>query len=105
MYHAKTAHWIDHDPRDQPLPTQNPTEITSMTTDPQDPTPDVQQLRDDIRKIITLDVNLVRIFVLLADTGSFAAAATDLGCGSTTLRHRITTLERDFGARLLSRER
>lgn len=46
---------------------------------------------------------LISVFVRSVETGSFSAAARDLGLSSTTVSNRVRALERWLGTRLLSR--
>ena len=50
-----------------------------------------------------LDLNLLRAFITVAETGSFTAAANELNATQSTLSHRIGRLERQIGRRLLER--
>jgi diguanylate cyclase (GGDEF)-like protein len=74
-----------------------------MNIDSQDLIAYDEQVRRDIRRSITLDLNLLRAFVHLADVRSLATAADDLRCTVTDLNHRMATLDRALGARLLVR--
>ncbi|MFE9118449.1 LysR family transcriptional regulator [Streptomyces sp. NPDC007172] len=50
-----------------------------------------------------MDLNAVRTYVAVADTGQFQRAATDLAISQQAVSKRIATLERDLGVRLLTR--
>ncbi|MES2950711.1 MAG: LysR family transcriptional regulator [Pseudomonadota bacterium] len=50
-------------------------------------------------------LNQLKMLVAVADTGSFGAAAAELGCTQSRISHGITELEGSLGVRLLSRSR
>lgn len=50
-----------------------------------------------------MDLEELRAFLAVVDTGSFLAAATSLGLSRTTLRRRVDALEARAGVTLLSR--
>ncbi|MFI9627359.1 LysR family transcriptional regulator [Streptomyces sp. NPDC052042] len=50
-----------------------------------------------------MDLNAVRTFVAVADTGQFQKAAADLSLTQQAVSRRIATLERDLGVRLFDR--
>jgi hypothetical protein len=60
-----------------------------------------EQTRRDILRGTALDLNLLREFVHLTDTGSLSQSATHLGYTPAALTHRVTALEQALGARLL----
>ena len=49
------------------------------------------------------DVSRLQVFVVVAERGSFAKAATVLGLSNSTVSHTIRTLEESLGVRLLNR--
>jgi len=51
----------------------------------------------------TIDLNLIRAFVAVRDTGNFSAAAARLGVPRSTVSRAIATLEGTVGARLFHR--
>ncbi len=51
----------------------------------------------------TIDLNLVRAFVAVRDTGSFSAAATGLGVPRSTVSRAVAALEASVGVRLFHR--
>lgn len=51
----------------------------------------------------TIDLNLIRAFVAVRDTGSFSAAATRLGVPRSTISRAVAALETTVGARLFHR--
>jgi DNA-binding transcriptional LysR family regulator len=53
----------------------------------------------------TMRLSQLKMFVAVADNGSFSAAAADLDCTQSRISHAIAELERDLGVRLLSRTR
>lgn len=52
---------------------------------------------------IIMDLEELRAFLAIADTGSFLSAATDLGIPRGTLRRRVDALEARIGAPLVER--
>jgi DNA-binding transcriptional LysR family regulator len=50
-------------------------------------------------------LNQLKMFVAVADHGSFGAAAAALDCTQSRISHAIAELERDLGVRLLARAR
>ncbi|TFW33490.1 LysR family transcriptional regulator [Massilia horti] len=50
-------------------------------------------------------LNQLRMFVAVADAGSFSGAAARLDCTQSRISHAIAELENDLGARLLVRSR
>src|SRR5271165_6222916 len=54
-------------------------------------------------RVSAMDVDALRIFVDIARTGSFAAAARERGLEPSSLSRAITGLERSLGFRLLQR--
>ncbi len=52
-----------------------------------------------------MKLNQLKMLVAVADSGSFSAAAADLGCTQSRVSHAIAELERDLGALLLRRTR
>jgi diguanylate cyclase (GGDEF)-like protein len=85
MYHAKTTQ-----------------KEKISVTDPQDAITHAQQIRRDIRRSVTLDINLLRAFVGIADVGCLRTAATALGYTPTHLTHRMDTFQEALDARLLT---
>lgn len=55
------------------------------------------------RKGLGMDSELLRTFIAVARTGSFTAAARELGYVQSTVTGHVQTLERRLGARLLDR--
>jgi DNA-binding transcriptional LysR family regulator len=53
----------------------------------------------------TMRLNQLKMFVAVADNGSFGAAAVALDCTQSRISHAIAELERDLGVRLLTRAR
>ena len=49
------------------------------------------------------DLESIRAFVEVVETGGFTRAAARLGVSKSILSRRVTALEADLGARLLSR--
>jgi DNA-binding transcriptional LysR family regulator len=52
---------------------------------------------------MALKLNQLRIFVAVADHGSFSAAAAELACTQSRISHAIAELERELAVRLLDR--
>jgi DNA-binding transcriptional LysR family regulator len=52
-----------------------------------------------------MKLNQLRMLVAVADSGSFSAAAAQLGCTQSRISHAIGELERGLGVRLLVRTR
>jgi DNA-binding transcriptional LysR family regulator len=50
-----------------------------------------------------LDLQLLRAFLAVAETGSVSAAADELGYSQPGLSHRVATLERELGCVLFRR--
>lgn len=50
-----------------------------------------------------MDLNALLLFTKVVQSGSFSAAARELGLPKSTVSRRITQLEADLGARLLQR--
>lgn len=50
-------------------------------------------------------LNQLKMFVAVADHGSFSGAAAELGCTQSRISHAIAQLERDLGVLLLLRSR
>jgi DNA-binding transcriptional LysR family regulator len=51
----------------------------------------------------TIDLNLIRAFVTVRDTGSFSAAALRLGVPRSTVSRAVASLEASLGTRLFNR--
>jgi DNA-binding transcriptional LysR family regulator len=74
-------------------------------TDPAEPTEPLspaEQILRDIHTATTMDLNILRAFVHLADVGSPAAVARAIGWTRATLTHRMALLEDRLGGRLLT---
>jgi DNA-binding transcriptional LysR family regulator len=54
---------------------------------------------------LKLKLNQLEMFIAVADTGSFGAAAVELECTQSRISHAITELERVLSTRLLLRSR
>lgn len=52
-----------------------------------------------------MKLSQLKMFVAVADSGSFSAAAAQLDCTQSRISHAIGELERDLGVRLLDRSR
>jgi diguanylate cyclase (GGDEF)-like protein len=98
MYHTKTTH-----------PGTIHEETTTMGTtpnndphDPHDPHDHTEQIRQDITRAITLDVNMLREFLYLTEVRSLPRAAKKFRYTTTAFTHRMNTLERALDARLLT---
>jgi DNA-binding transcriptional LysR family regulator len=52
-----------------------------------------------------MKLSQLRMLVAVADSGSFSAAATQLDCTQSRISHAVGELERELGARLLTRAR
>src|SRR5689334_13899915 len=52
---------------------------------------------------MALKLNQLRMFVAVADHGSFSAAAAELACTQSRISHAIAELERELAVRLLER--
>lgn len=50
-----------------------------------------------------MKLNQLEIFVTVVETGSFSAAAVELGCTQSRVSHAIAELESELGTRLLNR--
>lgn len=50
-----------------------------------------------------MKLSQLKMFVAVADSGSFSAAAAQLDCTQSRISHAIGELERDLGVRLLTR--
>jgi DNA-binding transcriptional LysR family regulator len=77
-----------------------------MSSDSASPAPDrpvsAGQVRRDVLRSISLDLNLLRVFIRVIDTGSPSAAAASLGCTPSDVHRRLTDFERELGASLLT---
>jgi hypothetical protein len=62
-----------------------------------------QEIRRDIQRCLSMDLNLLRAFVCVADVRSVGVAATHLGQSPSALDQRLKALEQHLGYRLLLR--
>ena len=58
-----------------------------------------------VRRLDNIDLRLLRIFVVLAESGSFSAAQVALNLSQSTLSTHLATLERTLGGTLCARGR
>ncbi|MDB4983171.1 MAG: Transcriptional regulator, LysR family [Myxococcales bacterium] len=56
-----------------------------------------------VEQLFTMDLNEMLVFARVAQTGSFTAAAGDLGMPKSTVSRKVTELETRLKARLLNR--
>src|SRR5690242_18173615 len=56
-------------------------------------------------RLANVDLRLLKVFVAVAESGSYAAAQADLGIAASTISIHMTDLERKLGMRLCDRGR
>jgi DNA-binding transcriptional LysR family regulator len=79
--------------------------MSNHSPDPSDAEPDepvsADQVRRDVRRSVSMDLDLLRVFIRVADAESLSVVADGLGCAPSDIRRRMAVLERRLGARLL----
>lgn len=73
-----------------------------MNPDPDKPSSHIKQIRSDVCRSMTLDLNLLREFIHVTEVGSLPEAAADLGHTPVILGNRMAMLEEALGGRLLT---
>ncbi len=80
--------------------------MSSHSPDPSDPVPDqpgsAPQVRWDVLRCISMDLNQIGVFIRVVDIGSVSGAAASLGCTPSDVSRRLRSFERELGASLLT---
>jgi Bacterial regulatory helix-turn-helix protein, lysR family len=82
--------------------------LTTESHNPTDPAEPIEaitpagQIRRDIQAATTMDLNVLRAFVHLADIGSLPEVAFSVGWTRAALAHQMTLLEDRLGGRILT---